>query len=307
MPDPKFNESSLIQSGLTSEYFLLAFLEPRSAYKLGQIVQNTTGKPDSSMITQHIKALKKSNYLFGEKGEKLSPNLAKLISEINTTFLSQKQDMLDKNESDLLVSMLQDRTFFQIVTNEITRDIQDQPFRTHNIDALKIISEKLGLIASMFLLIKIFNHNTDNQDSDKAEIDDLHSVWGENASTLDGLLSWFSDVVSSKKTIHVPKDIELLAHKNDVDMAEFAKMKQKLEEDATKTQNILHQMIKNKQEIPPIKSLSKLVLFAFKTFPTSKAFMMVSEDLLFKLAKLWSNYDGIAMAIGLAKNFKTKT
>lgn len=306
MPDSKPNDSSLIRSGLASEYFLLAFLEPRSAYKLGQIIQNTTGKPDSSMITPHIDALKKSGYLFGEKGEKLSPNLDKLISEINV-ILSQKHIPLDKKESDFLLSVLQDRTFFQIVTNEIIRDIQNQPFRIHNIDALSIISEKLGFISSMFLLIKTLNPNADNQDDQ--DIEELHSVWKDYLTYLDSLVSWFSNEITSskKKPIHVPKDIQLLAHKNNVDMAEFEKIMQKIEEDATKTRNILQQMIKNKQEIPPIRSLSEMAMFAFKTLPTSNAFMASSEDLLYKLAKLWSNYDGIAMAIGLANNFKTKT
>lgn len=291
---------------------MLAFLEPRTAYKLGQIVQNTTGKPDSSMITQHINALKKSGYLLGEQGEKLSPNIAKLISEINTTFLSQKQDMLDKSESDLLVSMLQDRTFFQIVTNEITRDIQGQSFRTHNIDALKIISEKLGLIASTVLVVKIFNPDTVQQEDlqeTKEEIDEFHSAWSESAPTLDMLFSWFSNEIisSKKKPIQTPKNFDLLAQKNNVDIVEFTKMKQNLEEKVTLTRNTRQKMIKNKQEIPPIKSLSELASFFFKTLPTSQAFMSAPEDLLLKVAKLWSSYDGVAMGMGFAKNFKTNT
>ena len=302
----------MIRSGLTSEYFLLAFLEPRSAYKLGQIVQNTTDKPDSSMMTPHINALKNSDYLLGEKKEKLSPNLTKLISEINTTFLSQKQDMLDKNESDLLVSLLRDRTFFQLVSKEITQDIQGQQFRTHNIDALKIISDKLGLIAAMFLLLKILNPDTKQQDDSqqtKEEIDEFHSVWSETAPTRDTLFSWLSNqIISSKKTtVHTPKSLDNLAYKNNINMAEFVKIKQNLEENVTLTRNRLQKMIKNKQEIPPIKSLLDLVPFFFKTFPTSKAFTMAPENLLLKVAKLWSNYDGVAMAIGFAKTFNTKT
>ena len=58
------NTADLLRKGLTSEYFLASFLEKDpSGYRLAQVVQNKTERPDTSKTYDVLERLTDSRYL----------------------------------------------------------------------------------------------------------------------------------------------------------------------------------------------------------------------------------------------------
>ena len=108
------NTTDLLRKGLTSEYFLASFLEKDpSRYRLGQIVQNTKGKPPNSKnLYSTLDELENAKYIV-EKNEKCYPNLEKLVDTINSIQIRQWQESLDSDEKQVLVGMLQNRGILQ--------------------------------------------------------------------------------------------------------------------------------------------------------------------------------------------------
>ena len=149
------NDVDLLRKGLISEYFLVSFLEKDpSGYRLAQVVQNKMGRPDTSKTYDVLKRLTDSRYLV-EINEKYYPHLEKLTGVIDSTPLQDWQQSIDPDEKDTLVGMLQNREFFKIVSGGILDEMYGQPNRVHNIDALRIITNKIGLLTAAILLYRI--------------------------------------------------------------------------------------------------------------------------------------------------------
>ena len=146
----------LLTTGLSSELFLLTFLEPDNARKLGQRLQNTTGHPSNySKIHPAIHDLTIAKYLKSKTSDgKYYPNLDKLIEEIDTV-LKGKEEFLTDDEKKSLKQFLKGREFFKIIAIDIEKRIQDQPKGKHQVNALKFFCDKIGYVAGGLLLLKL--------------------------------------------------------------------------------------------------------------------------------------------------------
>lgn len=146
---------NLLTSGLTSELFLLAFLEPSSARKLGQRLQNTTKNPTNySKVHPAVHDLTTSKYLkHNEKERKFYPNISKLVDELSE-ILEKKNIILSKGEKNSLQDCLERIHFLKIMTASVVNKLQNQPKGIHKINALDVFCETIGTIASGLILLK---------------------------------------------------------------------------------------------------------------------------------------------------------
>ena len=145
----------LLTTGLSSELFLLAFLEPDNVRKLGQRLQNTTGHPSNySKINPAIHNLTIAQYLKSKTSDdKYYPNLDKLIEEIDV-IIKGKNESLTDNEKKSLKQFLKRQEFFKILAMGSDKEIQNQPTGKHKVNALKFFCDKIGHMACGLLLLK---------------------------------------------------------------------------------------------------------------------------------------------------------
>jgi hypothetical protein len=145
----------LLTTGLSSELFLLAFLEPDNARRLGQRLQNTTKTPSNySKIHPAIHDLTIAKYLkFKDEDRKYYPNLDKLIEEIDMILKGKNESLID-DEKKSLKQFLKGREFFKIISMDIEKKIQDQPKGKHQVNALEFFCDKIGYTVGGLLLLK---------------------------------------------------------------------------------------------------------------------------------------------------------
>jgi len=273
------NSIDLLRKGLTSEYVLASFLEKNpSGYRLGQIVQNTNGKPpNSKTLYPALNKLRDAGYIV-EKNGKCYPNLDKLIHAIDSTSIRNWQEHLDPDEKETLVGMLQNREFFKVVSDEILRDIHNQPNRIHTIDALEIIANKIGLLTVAILLYKSYALDvlqesndvkfTENLKQLNEEQKDFDIVWNEQ------VIPMLKEVAFERKLTKKAKEIQKQLMKM---YKEQKKKKQTSEKDSV-------------QKPPNIMMISDAIMIFLKSMPSLRLFLFVPEKTLWKLCKLWEGY-----------------
>lgn len=140
----------MLRKGLTSELFYLAFLMPDSGYALAQRSQNTKKTPNTSKTGPALKKLENAGYLRREEG-KWYPNPERLSSDIIEYLEEEIGIALDGEEEKILKKMFTESIFFMFVGFDIFQEIEDRPKNSHNVDALKYISDKIGLISAVML------------------------------------------------------------------------------------------------------------------------------------------------------------
>ncbi len=194
------NTADLLRKGLTSEYFLASFLEKDpSRYRLGQIVQNTHGKPPNSKnLYSVLDELEDAKYIV-EKNEKCYPNLERLVDTINSTQIRQWQESLDSDEKQILLGMLQNREFFKVVSDEILQYMHGQPARIHHIDALDTITNKIGLLTAAIILYRTHALNAIQESSGKDSTENNLSQINEEQKDFD--VAWNEQVIPMIKEV----------------------------------------------------------------------------------------------------------
>ena len=275
------NDVDLLRKGLTSEYFLASFLEKDpSGYRLGQIVQDTKGKPpNSKTLYPSLNQLLNAKYIV-EKNEKYYPNLTKLIHTIDTTPIRDWQESLDPEEQEVLLGMLQNREFFRIVSDEILRNMHEQPNRIHNIDALETIANKIGLLTAAIILYRT-NANQTHQESPSKDSPEK-SLQQINDEQKDFNMVWNEQVIPMMKEIAFERKLSTKA-----------KQVQKQITKSYKNEKEKQKFSRNKDSIqkpPNMMMVSEAFLIFFKSLPSLRLFLFVPEKTLWKLCKLWDGY-----------------
>lgn len=156
----------LITKGLTSELFLLAFLEPDNARKLGQRLQNTTGHPTNySKVHPALHELTISGYL-KHKDEQYRPNISKLIDDFDA-MLQAKSNSFTMKEKEDFAQFLERREYLKILTLDVQRRLISQPKGEHKINALNVLGERLGFLATLgIIMLENFDEMRDLSDKE---------------------------------------------------------------------------------------------------------------------------------------------
>lgn len=137
----------MIESGLPSELFLLAFLIPDSGYGLAQRLQNTKSVPNTSKIYPVLRKLVASGYLVKRDG-KFAHNPDRLVEDI-MVYLESKGHDIANDELKIIRNLLTNGMFFNILSADILLYMQKRPTGLHEINALEVFCNKIGMLASL--------------------------------------------------------------------------------------------------------------------------------------------------------------
>lgn len=178
---------NLITKGLTSELFLLAFLEPDNIRKLAQRLQNTSGNPTNyAKASTAIHSLTISKYLKHKDDGKYHPNVPKIIEELEQ-ILKSKNESFTEDDKKFVSRFLQNRQVLQAISLDIIEKIQTQPKGTHNVDALDVLCERIGSMSAIWLTMR--NNNSEwksaaeeNQKLSYSEIEEKFDMFDELTS-----------------------------------------------------------------------------------------------------------------------------
>jgi len=275
------NDVDLLRKGLTSEYFLASFLEKDpSGYRLGQIVQDTKGKPpNSKTLYPSLNQLLKTKYIV-EKNEKYYPNLTKLINTIDSTRIRDWQESLDPDEKQVLIEMLQNREFFKVVSDEILRTIHDQPNRIHNIDALETIANKIGLLTAAIILYRTNTKQTNQESQEKfSPENDLKQINDEQQNFN---MVWNEQFIPMMKEFAFERKLSTKTKQTQKQITKTYKDEKKKQKYSKKKTPI--------QKSPNMAVISEAILIFLKSMPSLRLFLFVPEKTLWKLCKLWEGY-----------------
>jgi len=282
----------LLRKGLSSEYFLASFLEKDpSGYRLAQVVQNKTGRPDTSKTYDVLEKLTGSKYLV-EKNEKYYPNLKKLVDTIDSNPLRDWQESFDPDEKEAFVGMLQNREFFKIVSDEILRQIHSQPNRIHSIDSLETIANKIGLLTSAIILYRTFTPYVfqESNDVNSAE-NDLKKI---NEDQKDFDTAWNEQIIPMLKEFAFDRKLKSGAKKTQKEMMKpYNQEKKKLKKYEQ------HSIPKP----PNMEIFSDAITIFLESLPSLRLFLAVPEDMLWKLCRLWVGYDSFEYSLKIIQGF----
>ena len=278
------NDVDLLRKGLTSEYFLASFLEKDpSGYRLAQVVQNKTGRPDTSKTYDVLERLTDSRYLV-EKNEKYYPRLERLVDTIDSNPLRNWQEPFDPDEKETFVNMLQNREFFKIASDEILDQIHNQPNRVHSIDALETIANKIGLLTAAIVLYRTFApHIVTNSDDDAEK--GLKQI---NKSQDDFEAAWQEQVIPMLKEFAFDKKLASDAKKTQKEMMKTYNLQRK---------NLKKSEKDSVQKPPNMEMFSDAITIFLKSLPSLRLFFAVPEDILWKLCRLWEGYDSFQYTV----------
>lgn len=180
---------------------------------MAQVVQNKTGRTDTSKTYDVLERLTDSRYLV-EKNEKYYPHLERLVDTINSNPIREWQESLDFDEQETLVGMLKNREFFKTVSDEVLSEMHSQPNRVHSIDSLEIIANKIGLLTAAILLYKthalyVLRESSDDGVSSERKIKQINEeqkefdiVWNEQVIPL------LKEVAFEKKLAKKTKEVQ---------------------------------------------------------------------------------------------------
>ncbi len=147
----------MLRKGLTSELFFLAFLQPETGYKLAQNLQRMQSSkkiPNTSKTHPALKKLEEAGYLRREDDGKFHYVPEKLVQEL-IDYLKKEQDtVIDAKEKKFLNYLMSENYFFFHASHEVIHRMIGRPKRTHDLDSIKTISDKIGQICAMQLEIK---------------------------------------------------------------------------------------------------------------------------------------------------------
>jgi hypothetical protein len=144
---------------------------PDSGYSLAQRLQNTKKTPNTSKIYPVLNKLVKAGYLKKENG-KYVHNVKTLVEDIKWVLESSNFPLIDA-EVKILRNILANTTFFTILSSDIIQQMQNRPKGEHEINALQVICNKIGMLAC------IHQYHTQNK-SEFDTVSKLQSVSNTN-------------------------------------------------------------------------------------------------------------------------------
>ena len=174
----------MLTTGLSSELFLLAYLEPNNIRQLAQKLQNTSGDPTNySKAHPAIQDLAIENYLkFNSKDEKHYVNLQKLTDELES-ILIERDILLNEDEKNYLQKILEQNEFFKIISQDIVKKIQAQEKGIHRINAIDVFCERIGVLSAGALL-----HRKTQKNDELESICDPKLSFDENIKEIQKIL-----------------------------------------------------------------------------------------------------------------------
>jgi len=147
-------KQGLITKGLTSELFLLAFLEPDNIRKLAQRLQNTSGHPTNySKASQAVYNLTTSKYLKYGKDGKYHPNITKIIEDLEE-ILRSRGEILVNEDRLILEKLLHNNKFLKTLSQDVVATIQSQQKGKHSVNALEVFCERIGAVSTIWLVMR---------------------------------------------------------------------------------------------------------------------------------------------------------
>ena len=188
--------------------------------------------------------------------------------------LQDWQQSIDPDEKDTLIGMLQNREFFKIVSGEILDEMYNQPNRIHNIDALRIISNKISLLTAAILLYRIQVMNMMQESSDGNSKKSLSEI---NEEQKDFGIAWNEQVIPMLKEFAFEKKL----------VSNAKKVQKEVTKKYIKQKKYTKKELKNSVPKPPnMKLFSDAVIIFLKSMPSLRLFLFVPEDTLWKLQVL---------------------
>ena len=142
----------MLRRGIHSELFLLAYVKPDTGYRIAQKHQDTTKRPDTSKTSKALNRLEKANYII-LKNNKYHPNIEKLSCDL-AEYLNSEAIELDETESKFIKDLLTQNPFSTILGQDVLYRMLIQSTKIHHIDALKVISNHIGMICTFYLMPK---------------------------------------------------------------------------------------------------------------------------------------------------------
>lgn len=161
----KYKKHGLITEGLSSEVFLLAFLEQNSGYAIARILEKSETRADEpkrmptnySKIKQALDLLTHEKYLGHDLDKKkYYPRISRFVKDIQSLLETRKVD-LTADEIELLKIFLKRPDFLKVISNDVFQQMKKQPKGTHNVNALTIFCNKIGMISATVLFSKQYN------------------------------------------------------------------------------------------------------------------------------------------------------
>jgi hypothetical protein len=172
-----------------------------------------------------------------------------------------------------------------------------QPNRVHNIDALRIISNKIGLLTSAILLYRIQAMNMMQKSGDvnspskksslsqiNQEQKDFGVVWNEQ------VIPMLKELAFEKKLVSNAKKVQKEVTKNYIQQKKYVKKEQK----------------DSVPKPPNMKLFSDAVMIFLKSMPSLRLFLFVPEDTLWKLCRLWEGYDSFEFVVKIIQGLQTQ-
>ncbi len=144
----------MLRKGLTSELFFLAFLQPETGYTLAQRLQGSKKTPNTSKTSIALKKLEKAGYLRREEDGKFYHIPEKLVQELIDYLKNEQGVILDEKEKKILRHLISENYSFFFASHEVIHKMLDRPNGTHDLDAIKTISDKIGQISAEHLELK---------------------------------------------------------------------------------------------------------------------------------------------------------
>ena len=196
----RLKEHDLITTGLSSEVFLHAFLEPSSGYAIARKLEKHDGPVDKSKIPKNfhkvhdaLNALIAEGYIAHDFDKKKHyPKLERVVWDFGY-LIQSKGKSVDEKELQLLANFLTHRDFLKTLSAQVLDKMKKQPKGTHKINALQIFSNKIGFLAALFLFArthleefkKEFSINPDFSNAGEALFQDLDKEWDKVIEEID--------------------------------------------------------------------------------------------------------------------------
>lgn len=174
-------------------------------------------------------------------------------------------------------------------------EIHSQPNRIHNIYALKIIANKIGLLTAAIILyriqaIHIINESSNENSSENnlsqinEEQKDFGIVWNEQ------VIPMLKETAFEKRLINNAKKVQKQITKSYILQKKYTK---KSEKDSI-------------QKPPNMKMLSDAVMIFLKSMPSLRLFLFVPENVLWKLCRLREGYDAFEFVVKIIQGLENQ-
>lgn len=270
----KYKKHGLITEGLSSEVFLLAFLEQSSGYSIARVLEKSEKRVDEPkrMPTNHSKVNRALNLLTHERylehnldKKKYYPKISRLIKDIQS-LLETRKITLTTDEIELLKIFLKRPSFLKELSKDVFRQMKKQPKGTHNVNALTTLCNKIGMISATILFSKQYNP-------------EYVKMFAENPS--------------------IP--ISRLVR-------DFHKFEKAWDESALQMNSIFTEKLKDVSLSEKEKSAIDSIKNVFKSILSMSSLLFASNDTLIKFANMWDQFEGfklgIDMTLRINKNLK---